>query len=528
MLTMPGSRWGLAITGAALLAAPAFLAAEDAVKVLIKLPDAPSAAALDKVAATDKLIAVLLGQAARKKVEPAAAGKGATLRYGAPGWRCATAHAKCDKARLDLLKLWGNDILIDSPSYRHYPDNLYASQILGMPHSETLALAGDKALGVVAIQALLAGRHDQAYDGSRYNRGAPTATPVASWASASAPKRNAPKRASGADDSYKSAILAAARKYDVDPGVIRAIIIAKSGAGALRPSYGARNLMEISDGVAELFGRNKKDLANGEINIDLGTRLFARLLRQFNGNLHRALAAYQAGPAAVIRSGGIPNRKDVKNFLKEFQLAYRKGRFPKPKVQAVQAPKHTATKQVRQELQVISLDITESLWGNKRLAPFVPIIDALAEKAGVPAPLIKAMVMEESGGDPNAVSPKGATGIAQFMPKTAAHWGVTDRTDPLQSLAGMTKYLDYLLAKYDNNMVLAVAAYNAGEGRVDRSRGKIPNIPETKKYVRRVMNRNEALTGVKVNVDSYMPASKPSKKSHHSKKLKKPASVRLK
>ena len=98
-----------------------------------------------------------------------------------------------------------------------------------------------------------------------------------------------------------------------------------------------------------------------------------------------------------------------------------------------------------------------------------------------------AVVRAESAYNPNAVSRAGAVGLMQLMPATAAHYGVTNRRDPTQNLMGGTRYLAYLLKLFDNDLTLALAAYNAGEGAVQRYGNKIPPYRETQNYVRKVL-----------------------------------------
>ncbi len=114
---------------------------------------------------------------------------------------------------------------------------------------------------------------------------------------------------------------------------------------------------------------------------------------------------------------------------------------------------------------------------------------------GLDPALILAVVMEESGGDPLAHSPAGAKGLMQLMPATAKDLGVQDITSPSQNIAGGSKYLSDMLKRYDGNLKLALAAYNAGPGNVDKAGRQIPNFPETIQYVTKVMNRFKELGG---------------------------------
>ncbi len=118
---------------------------------------------------------------------------------------------------------------------------------------------------------------------------------------------------------------------------------------------------------------------------------------------------------------------------------------------------------------------------------FSDLINAAAEKFNVDADLIKAVIKAESNFDADAVSSSGALGLMQLMPATAESLGVDDPLDPAQNINGGTKYLHRLLDKYNNNVTLAVAAYNAGPGAVDKY-GGIPPYSETQTYVKRVLN----------------------------------------
>lgn len=100
--------------------------------------------------------------------------------------------------------------------------------------------------------------------------------------------------------------------------------------------------------------------------------------------------------------------------------------------------------------------------------------------------LVLAVMAVESAGRPEARSPAGAQGLMQLIPDTAARFGVTDPFDPRQNIAGGVAYLDWLLAEFDGDPLLALAGYNAGEGAVQRHNG-VPPFAETRDYVPKVL-----------------------------------------
>lgn len=120
-----------------------------------------------------------------------------------------------------------------------------------------------------------------------------------------------------------------------------------------------------------------------------------------------------------------------------------------------------------------------------------PSLNAMIEKyAGhyrLDPSLIRSIIAAESAFNPKAVSPKGARGLMQLMPETAKRMGVENSFDPEQNIHGGAKYFRSLLDTFDNNLVLSLAAYNAGENLVQRL-GRVPEIKETRDYIRSVTN----------------------------------------
>ena len=123
------------------------------------------------------------------------------------------------------------------------------------------------------------------------------------------------------------------------------------------------------------------------------------------------------------------------------------------------------------------------------------LVARVAREQQVDAALLHAVVTVESGYNARALSPKGARGLMQLMPDTAQRFGVRDSWNPLQNLRGGARYLRHLLVVFNNNLNLALAAYNAGEGAVIDSGRAIPPYPETRQYVPRVLERYEYYRG---------------------------------
>lgn len=118
---------------------------------------------------------------------------------------------------------------------------------------------------------------------------------------------------------------------------------------------------------------------------------------------------------------------------------------------------------------------------------FDEIVDQASAAFNLPAKLIKSVIEKESNYNPNAVSPAGASGLMQLMPGTARGLGVKDIFDPAENIFAGSKYLRQMMDRYGNNIELALAAYNAGPGNVDKY-GGIPPFKETQDYVKKVTN----------------------------------------
>ncbi|HVC49125.1 MAG TPA: lytic transglycosylase domain-containing protein [Burkholderiales bacterium] len=115
------------------------------------------------------------------------------------------------------------------------------------------------------------------------------------------------------------------------------------------------------------------------------------------------------------------------------------------------------------------------------------IIADAANRNGLNEALIMAVMAAESNFNPKAISSSGAHGLMQLMPETARTYGVSDTFDPRQSISAGARYLSYLMNRFDGNLKLVLAAYNAGPTSVVRSGYKVPPIAETQDYVKKVL-----------------------------------------
>ena len=125
---------------------------------------------------------------------------------------------------------------------------------------------------------------------------------------------------------------------------------------------------------------------------------------------------------------------------------------------------------------------------SERLHRYDSFVRGAAQRYQLPESLIRAVIHTESNFYPHAVSRAGAAGLMQLMPRTAKSLGVTDAFDPRQNVYGGARYLRLLANRYDGDMVLVLAAYNAGAGNVEKY-GGVPPFAETRAYVRSVLRR---------------------------------------
>jgi soluble lytic murein transglycosylase-like protein len=140
------------------------------------------------------------------------------------------------------------------------------------------------------------------------------------------------------------------------------------------------------------------------------------------------------------------------------------------------------------------------------------VVNTASSRNNINPELILSVIRAESGFNPNAVSPKGARGLMQLMPLTATRLGVDNALDPVANVEGGTRYLKELLERYQNDLSKALAAYNAGPGRVEQYNG-VPPYPETRAYIARIISDLNRKTPAQTNSHADINAGSNAKKS---------------
>lgn len=161
---------------------------------------------------------------------------------------------------------------------------------------------------------------------------------------------------------------------------------------------------------------------------------------------------------------------------------------PRPTPEAVQ---ESSPLEVMRVVTVLPAEVKPSHHQKTRLDPkskasLENLINKYSKRHGVNRTLVRAVLKRESGGNPRAVSPKGAMGLMQLMPDTAALLGVQDPFDPEENLAGGVRYLKYCLNRFQQDQVLALAAYNAGPEAVKKY-GGVPPYRETQEFIANIL-----------------------------------------
>ncbi len=149
----------------------------------------------------------------------------------------------------------------------------------------------------------------------------------------------------------------------------------------------------------------------------------------------------------------------------------------------------------------VSPQKVEDFSASRNRETFHAAVDEKARMHNIDPQLVKAVIRAESNWNPDAVSPKGALGLMQLMPSTAALLGVADPFDPIENIDGGIRYLKDMIVRFNGDLTLALAAYNAGPKMVEK-KGMVPSIPETVAYVKRVMQYYNGEQGINSHVDA--------------------------
>ena len=319
-------------------------------------------------------------------------------------------------------------------------------------------------------------------------------------------------------EAYKADIQKAAKRYDISPALLKAVMATESCFNpVLVSSEGRIGLMQLTPTTAKRFGAF--DMLNPAANIDAGARYLSYLSKRYEGSLAEVLAAYVTDSGSLWQEATRPTpigeiREPVTQLLAtllkldnnkkahrqaqallkrwagaddEFQMALRS--LPDPASKATKAwfkerlaQVHYARTPEARGCGGFSAKVLQT-----KADPYEAIIQKAAKRHGVDAALVKAVIASESCYREMVVSYMGASGLMQLMPETAAELGVLDIFDPEENINGGTRYLSWLLKRYNGSFTHAIAAYNAGAGRIAPGEPVTIAFTETRGYIRNVL-----------------------------------------
>lgn len=201
------------------------------------------------------------------------------------------------------------------------------------------------------------------------------------------------------------------------------------------------------------------------------------VLKQFNKYLEYRKQVERTGASFTEEMNKATTTKDIKPTPQKLAKTPQRREFHPPRFSK---PRNITLKQAN------------------RLAKYAPLIQEAAAKHNVPVELICGVILQESGGNHRARSHAGAKGLMQLMPATARRFGVKNAYDPKQNIEGGTKYLRWLLDRFNGDIELVLAGYNAGEGNVEKYGNKIPPFRETQNYVPAVLGYTQTMIDILV------------------------------
>lgn len=162
-----------------------------------------------------------------------------------------------------------------------------------------------------------------------------------------------------------------------------------------------------------------------------------------------------------------------------------------------------AERVIKSDISTSPRSVESGTWERR---DFSTIVQDKANKYDLDPSLVHAVIKTESNGNPRAVSRKGAMGLMQLMPTTASDLEVRNPFDPEENIDGGTRYLRYLIERFGGDLTLALAAYNAGPKTVEKTNA-VPQIPETKQYVKRVLSLYNGKAVLPVSLSSQPSAA---------------------
>lgn len=324
---------------------------------------------------------------------------------------------------------------------------------------------------------------------------------------------------------YQALIQAAAKKYAVSPALVRAIMASGSCFTEMAESSttGAAGLMQLHPLTASRFGAFETfDPAE---NIDAATRYLSYLSKRYSGRMAHVMVAYLGNTGRLGEEMQAPpefstlhnhanqvldlwlklenNRKAVKQaqaMLKKWAKSAQSYQTALQEVPAQlkikPAKPHWAALFYKRSPDARSCGQFSAKTLAQKAGPYEDIIQKASKRYGVNAALIKSVIASESCYREMVVSCKGASGLMQLMPETAAELGVFDIFDPQENINAGTRYLAFLLRYYGGSVTHTIAAYNAGPGRIIQNQPVTISFAETRQYIHNVLGAmNKLETG---------------------------------
>ncbi len=331
---------------------------------------------------------------------------------------------------------------------------------------------------------------------------------------------------------YQADIKKAANRYSVNPSLIKAVMATGSCFNHAYVSPDGRvGLMQLQMDTAKRFGAF--DVFTPEANIDAGTRYLSYLLRRYQGSQAEVLAAYVANSGTLWHEPELPvaleliqepvkqhlaillkldgNKKANRQALALLKKWANSTKVYHTALAALPQPDMKAAKTwFQSRLTKVHYPRTPEARGcggfsaktlQTKAAPYEDIIKESAKRHGVNPALVKAVIAAESCYREMVVSYKGASGLMQLMPETAAELGVLDIFDPQENINGGTRYLAWLVRRYDGSVPHAIAAYNAGPGRIMPGEPITITFTETRGYIRNVLTNLTKLEQGKKSIE---------------------------